>query len=107
MKFKLLVTAIIAATAAACATTKVLMPVGGSRADGTVQLAYEYGGLESPIVDYALAQRTAAQRCQAWGYKNAEPFGGAQSTCTDRNQYGCVSFRITVSYQCTGATPPN
>ena len=54
-KFKLVVAAIIAATAAACATAKELVPVGGSRADGTVQLAFDYGGFEKPVVDGAAA----------------------------------------------------
>lgn len=106
-KIRLVVIAIIAATAAACATAKELVPIGGSRADGTVQLAFDYGGFEKPVVDTAAAQVTATQRCQAWGYRNAEPFGGSQQQCTASNQYGCVAFRVTVSYQCTGANPPN
>ena len=106
-KFKLVVAAIIAATAAACATAKELVPVGGSRADGTVQLAFDYGGFEKPVVDGAAALVTATQRCQAWGYKNAEAFGGAQQQCTASNQYGCMAYRVTVSYQCTGANSPN
>ena len=112
-KFKLVVAAIIAATAAACATAKELVPVGGSRADGTVQLAFDYGGFEKPVVDGAAATcgehdpERHTEKCQAWGYKNAEAFGDAQQQCTASNQYGCMAYRVTVSYQCTGANSPN
>jgi hypothetical protein len=41
-----------------CATKKDLVPTGGSRADGTVNLSYEYGGIEQPQID--IAQGTAA-----------------------------------------------
>ena len=109
-KLKLVITIIVAATAAACvtATPKVLVPFGGSRADGTVELAFEFRASEVPVVDYAAGQVSATQRCQAWGYTNAEAFGGAQRQCMARyEELGCVAFRTTVSYQCTGAKPPN
>ena len=51
-----------------CAVTKVPVATGGSRADGTVQLAFEYGGFERPQVDWDSARITAGQRCRAWGY---------------------------------------
>ena len=42
-----------------CATTKALQPVGGSKADGTVTLAYEYNAFENPQIDWNLAKATA------------------------------------------------
>ena len=92
---------------AACATTKVMTPIGGSRSDGTVKLAFNYGAFEKPQVDGAAALQSATARCQAWGYKNAEPFGGYQSQCTAANGYGCVAWQVTVEFQCTGANVPS
>lgn len=91
----------------ACATTKTMNAVTGSRADGTVQLAFEYGMFENPKVDMAASLQTAQARCGAWGYSGAEPFGAALTQCVAANGYGCVRSRVTVEYQCTsgGSTP--
>ncbi|MBM4197876.1 MAG: hypothetical protein FJ197_12460 [Gammaproteobacteria bacterium] len=89
---------------AGCATVKVPVPTGGSRADGTVQLSYEVGGFEKPVVDWNQALGTAEDRCRAWGYHGAQPFGGTTSQCQATNQYGCVQWLVTASYQCTGVT---
>lgn len=94
----------IAASVNACAVTKVPMPVGGSRADGTVYMAYEYGKYERPQVDVESAQSSAARRCAAWGYSAAEAFGGSMTNCTSSDQYGCNRWRVTMTYQCTTGT---
>lgn len=87
----------------ACATTKVPQPTGGSRADGVVELSYEVGMFEKPQVNWSRADRSADGRCQAWGYSNAERFGGVVSECQARNAHGnCLREFVTVSYQCTG-----
>ena len=104
---RLWIVAAIAATVAGCATTKELVPIGGSRADGTVQMAYEYMNYERPEVDAEAARVSARQRCQAWGYKDAEAFGGAMTQCLQSNNYGCAQTRVTVTYQCTGANGPS
>lgn len=76
--------------------------VSGSKADGVVKLAYEYGEMEKPITDMIQAQKIATKRCQAWGYKSAEPFDAAMTSCV----YGpgvwgsCAQFRVTADYQC-------
>ena len=88
-------------TLTGCATTKTLLPINGSKADGTVTLAYEYGAFEDPQVDWNLAKTTARARCAAWGYKNAEAFGGAQNHCTAYSEYGCVNTQVNVIYQCS------
>jgi hypothetical protein len=85
-----------------CTTVKIPQPTGGSRADGTVQLAYEYGGFERPQVDWETANQIAADRCRAWGYSGAESFGGGVSQCTAYNAYGCIRRFVTITYQCTG-----
>lgn len=85
-----------------CAVQKEWVPIGGSRADGTVKLAYEYGALTVPTVDNARALQLAKQRCAAWGYTNAEPFEGVVQNCTNRDRYGCNAYRVTATYQCIG-----
>jgi hypothetical protein len=100
---------IIASTAlilTACATEKVLQATGGSRADGTVELSYEYGMFEQPHIHTEEALETATKRCAAWGYTGAEPFGGQKNQCEQFSQYGCTRNLVTISYQCTG-TPPS
>lgn len=97
----------VAAFVGACASTKTLQAVGGSRADGTVKLAYTYGMFEKPNVDTAAALETAKARCSVWGYTDAEPFGGAMTQCIASGQYGCAQTQVTVEYQCTGSKAPS
>ncbi|WP_458525663.1 YecR family lipoprotein [Onishia taeanensis] len=77
-----------------------MVPTGGSKADGTIDLSYEVGMLEKPVIDRAQAYRAANQRCAAWGYEEAEAFGGATSTCISNGSYGCNRTRYTVTFQC-------
>ncbi|HEU0095519.1 MAG TPA: YecR family lipoprotein [Rhizomicrobium sp.] len=96
----------VALIVAGCAVQKELVPTGGSRADGTVNLSFQYGLFEKPEVDMNKASVLAAQRCTAWGYKGAEPFGGHTSKCEQVNGYGnCILTTVTVAYQCTGTAP--
>jgi hypothetical protein len=103
---KLILTAAVCVIAG-CATTKTMQAIGGSRSDGIVKLAYEFGMFQKPRVDMAAAQTVAKQRCAVWGYKDAEPFGGQVSQCQATGQYGCVRTMVTVEYQCTGANTPS
>ncbi len=90
----------------ACAVTKLPLATGGSRADGTVQMAFEYGWLEVPKVDWDAARVTARQRCQAWDYTEAEPFGGSVSHCEQTDGSGnCLRTLVSMTYQCTGRRP--
>lgn len=85
-----------------CAVEKQLIPTGGSRADGTVKLSFEYGAFEVPKLDTTQALTLAQQRCSAWGYTGADPFGGGIKRCTFGNAYGCNRWLVTYEYQCTG-----
>ncbi|WP_425600636.1 YecR family lipoprotein [Pinirhizobacter soli] len=91
-------------TLAGCATQKVWTPVGGSRADGVVRLAFEYGQFEKPQLSEAQALNTATQRCAAWGYQSAEAFGGSQQHCEQTGGMGCATWEVVKEYQCTGGT---
>ena len=99
-----LVLFIVGLTLGSCATTvkKELVATGGSRADGTVQLSFEHGSLEKPQLDEAQGLETARVRCRAWGYSDAQTFGGMARNCQLANQYGCTRWYVTINYQCLG-----
>ena len=52
---------------AGCATEVAKVPVatGGSRADASVEMTYEKGLFEAPVVDWAAAESSALRRCKA------------------------------------------
>lgn len=87
---------------AGCATKKEMVPMGGSKADGTVRMGYSFGSFEKPVVDLNSAENLAAAKCKTWGYTGAEAFGGQTQTCSQVGAYGCEVANVTVEYQCTG-----
>ena len=104
MNLKTLSLVAIVIAVAGCASIKIPQATGGSRADGIVELSYEYGVYEKPQVQWDQALITARQRCWAWDYQDAEPFGGTTSRCQAYNGYGnCVRFFVTAKYQCFGS----
>ena len=104
MKLKSLWFVAIIISVAGCASIKVPQATGGSRADGIVELSYEYGMFEKPQVQWDQALITARQRCGAWGYQDAEAFGGTTSQCQAYTGYGnCIRFFVTAKYQCIGS----
>lgn len=101
---KLLITGLlISAFLTGCAAPKNWAATGGSRADGTIKLSYEFGMFENPQVSEEQGTQLAAARCSSWGYKNAEPFGGATKTCTMMSSSGCSTWLVTKEYQCLGS----
>lgn len=98
---KLVLFGIMSALLAGCAVQKELVPTGGSKADGIVELSYEFGGFDVPKVDEEQGAKAAKQRCEKWGYKDAEKFGGRKQVC---NLYGgiggCAQYLVTIQYQC-------
>ncbi len=92
---------------AGCSTHITPAATGGSRADGIVEMSYQYGAMTVPTVDKAGALANAIKRCQRWGYTGAEPFDAGLSTCIQPGGFGgCNAWRVTTEYQClhnTGA----
>ena len=105
--FKNIIFAVIVLAMTGCATTMDWTPTGGSRSDGIVKLQYEYGGFESPVLNENQAIEAAALRCKAWGYNDAEAFGGEVRRCVQGSMYGCVRYSVTKDYQCTGSSTSN
>jgi hypothetical protein len=85
-----------------CAVQKTMQATGGSRADGTVKLSYEFGMFQVPNVDMAQGTVAAARRCASWGYSGAEPFGGQTKVCNGYGGGNSNSWLVTVEFQCTG-----
>lgn len=95
--------ATLCALVSGCAANKTPVPTGGSRADGVIELSYEVGAFEKPVVDWDTGMTSASQRCQSWGYDDAEPFGGQTAVCQFYNSNGvCLRRLITVPFQCIG-----
>lgn len=86
-----------------CAVKKDFYAMGGSRADGTVEMAYDFAPFESPKVSTDQAKSVARSKCRVWGYDDAEAFGGQRQVCNQYNGYGsCIAGNIIVQYQCIG-----
>ena len=86
---------------AACATPTTMSATGGSKADGIVEMSYEYGEFQEPVINPEQGMASAVKRCKAWGYQKAEPFDGGVSTCVIPGGFGgCARMRQTISYQC-------
>jgi len=85
-----------------CAKDKALVPTGGSRSDGTVDLSYDYTIVERPKLDLQQGLVAARERCKAWGYSDAQPFGGQTQTCNMPSGSGCEGWHVTMTYQCIG-----
>lgn len=97
-----LVAAIAAMSLVGCASTKTWSATGGSRADATVRLSYEYGQFEKPQTSETEALNLAISRCKTWGYTGAEAFGGVTQQCSLPSGMGCARFVVTKEFQCTG-----
>lgn len=87
-----------------CSVQKQLIATGGSRSDGIVKMSFEYGLFEIPKLNEQQGLDSAKQRCEAWGYADAEPFGGATKICTNPTRNGCAKWLVTIEYQCTDSS---
>lgn len=101
--YRLPVFAIFSVLLVGCApVAKEMVATGGSKADGVIELSYDYMEMETPTVNKEQGLKTAEKRCQAWGYKRAEAFGGEKTTCTQSPGLWttCRKYITTVQYQC-------
>lgn len=96
----------VLAMCAGCAQKvhKDWLPMGGSKSDATVKLGYSYDQLEIPIVNDYQAQNLAAEKCKAWGYDGAEPFGGKMTQMSGFSTRGQYNYNVIYEFQCTGGT---
>ena len=103
MRLVIVSTLVSALLLSGCATTKSWSATGGSRADATVRLSYEYTAFEKPNVDEMQALNLATARCKTWGYTGAEAFGGIIRQCNmPGGMGGCNGWMVTKEVHCTG-----
>ena len=104
---KLLFVVALAVLVSGCSSRKDFYATGGSRADGSIDMAYDFKAFETPVVDHKQAQSIANSKCAVWGYDRAEPFGGKTQNCQARDGWGnCNAGQIIVKYQCIGNITP-
>lgn len=84
-------------------TIKSWSAISGSKADGTVKLAYPIALFDNASPPESEGKILAAKRCKAWGYQNASSFGGNRVQCDQRNGFGqCLEGMVIREYQCIG-----
>ena len=88
-------------TLAACATTDKWTPAGGNREQGVVRIAYEYPEFEQPEMSETEAEKLALNRCNAWGFREAQPIAGRIRQCANMDAGNCDLWSVTREYQCT------
>ncbi|WP_081533516.1 YecR family lipoprotein [Rhodovulum sp. P5] len=93
----------LVALAGCVEVTKTPVPTGGSRADASVVLSYDFTSAEKVTADWAAAQAAADARCRAWGYRRADPFEGVRTQCNQSDGWGnCIRGMVSRTYQCLG-----
>ena len=81
-----------------CAVTKDYAATGGSKADGTVELSYQVGPFEKVTPNEVQGVSLATQRCESWGYKATEAFGGVNRECESGGYV--KNCTVTKEFQC-------
>ena len=100
MIMKILVVYLIGFLIAGCAPLeKHWIPLSGSKADGMIKLGYQNPSMRSVSISDQEALDMAQQKCHAWGYVNAVPFGNEITTCEPNDPY-CFKKNISRDYQC-------
>ena len=85
----------------ACASTHKWSPAGGSREAGVVRVSYEYPEFRQPQVSDDQAQKVALGRCNAWGFRTAEPKAGQIRQCANMDKGNCDLWTVTREFQCS------
>ena len=91
---KVLIVSLLLVGLSACATTDRWSATGGNRQAGVVRLSYDYPEFHQPQMNDAEAERLALNRCNAWGYQQAEPIEGQIRQCSNMQ---LVFFASTVN----------
>jgi hypothetical protein len=98
---QILLLASILSGLAGCASGRNWTPSGGDREKGVVRLSYEYPEFKQPQMSDSQAAKLAQNRCNAWGYRNAEPIAGQVRECANVDDGNCNLWTVTREYQCT------
>lgn len=96
----LAVPAILLVGLSACASTREWSAAGGNRESGLVRVSYQYSEFHQPDVSDAQAMELAEHRCEAWGFKHAEPVAGLVRECSNKQGGDCDMWKVTREFQC-------
>jgi hypothetical protein len=91
----------LTAAVAGCATGNHWTVSDTDRQEGLVRVSYEYPEFEDPTPGEAAAVKLALQRCEGWGYDDAEPIAGQLRQCSNMDQGDCDLWKVTREFQCT------
>jgi hypothetical protein len=95
-----LITALLLPGLTACTSTQTWASAGGNRQDGVVRLSYDYAEFHQPEMSDAEAKSLALNRCNAWGYREAEPIAGQVRQCANMDDGNCNLWTVTREFQC-------
>lgn len=91
--------------ATGCTTYKLWNEAGSDQDSATVDLSYEYGKFENPMVDERAGVEMARERCKDWGYPSAQR-KGEDRQCIDGIETSCGKWRVTRHYRCVMPEKP-
>ena len=86
---------------AGCASTEQWTAAGGNREAGVVRVSYEYPEFQQPQMSESQARKLALSRCNAWGYRKAEPIAGQIRQCANMEDGNCDLWSVTREFQCS------
>jgi len=101
LPLKLICASVLILGLSACATTEKWSAAGGSREAGVVRVSYEYPEFQQPDVSDAQAEELALNRCNSWGYREAQPIAGQIRQCANMDGGNCDLWSVTREFQCT------
>lgn len=83
-----------------CTVKKRLEIVDGSKADGTLTMAYTIKANQKAKFILEEARQEAVVKCKQWGYSDAEIFTAGMRECIDYRQLQCVRYMVKYKCQC-------
>lgn len=97
---KIFILFLMTALASSCVVKKQLKIVDGSKADGTLTMAYEIRRGQKAKYNIELAKAQALERCKQWGYKDVDVFDTGIRECIQYSQGNCIKFIVRYKCQC-------
>ena len=83
-----------------CLAATHLVPTGGSKAEGTVEMSAEYRSELDVRIDWEHASAKAYLKCKEWGYCRAEWYPESVRECLILDETGCLLYKVTYFAQC-------
>lgn len=102
-RFRTFAAVLVSLISVGCATPVTPTTAGGSKSDGIVVLAGNYGLWKKGEIQWGEARSSALETCRGWGYTDAKAFNTYQTRCASSAQtpVGCASTEVVVRFQCT------